>query len=1125
MLSNMTNTNDHENDPISTDRSAAADETKGIDKSNGDSHEQSREEWNEQPDPGKKEKEHSYESKNPSQQLSVLNRDLLDKSPIPMIVLRTGKVELINSAGMRMFGAENLDEVFDKPLAEFIEPDHYKSIEEKLALFDPLAMKAFSSETRLVRPDGSTIDALISALPHLYEGEPAIQLIICDVTSRAMIKIAETSRDAAKAESNLYQKRLIEAEEARESAESRNLDLLLQVRNLEESLESAEADAQSAQAQLEAFQANTHGLQSRLDAALANAKGMKKRMEVAQANARTAQDKMKKLQSNTQGLQDRVEAAEVRAQNLQEKMDTTQANAKSMQEQVDSGKKSIQSMKERMDAAIRAFQATKKENKELKEKLNERSQVAETSEAEMASLKERLEEALQAKAKAEKSKSIISNQLSKFEMNRDVARAESIRFQNQLKEAENGKATAEKKLDSLEKRAKEAEELMISADEERQEIEEKYKASEEARLGADSEIRGLRERCDRAEKEKEAAASERAAMQEKMKVAEGARRAVESECKELKEKLEKAGETAKERNQVLEKSLEESEERMAAAEAERDELRKKLEAAEESRKKAVEEKDALKERFEEAEKEKDSVSSGTEELQEELKEAEAERGKLREKLEKTVEKAESANKILEERLKEVEGLRTHLEKEREELETKVKALEEEKTALQDKLDATPIAQPAPAPATEVKVVKPQDAPADRTEEKPAVEAMEPSPLKPPVEEKQETAEAEALEDKKKEGEKKEEEEKKAEKIPVAPVAQAMIPAGPEPAPPSRPQAVAGGKKEKDGIFYLRPMLDRVCERIRPVAQEKGLELTHAVNADVPEAWRGDAMPVQQILIAIAENAVKFTEQGEVKLHVASENRDGPMVRLHFFIKDTGMGMSETDRQAINAFFDETQEAPEGATKTVGMGMTMVKKLLAKMDGNLQVEGEEEKGTIVDVSVLLKAPDVVGTPAQGIPPGYGIRDLDGPESKPEEGEKAPATPAPPLAIDSRLLLVIDETNRQEDLEKLIEGLSLPLDKACGMDETRDALQKNHYGMVFMAVNLFCLGDVAQIIQARQELTTNGLPIVALLDQATDEERNLLLTMGLDRCITRPFDADVVRNLLCELLEQPSQAPVA
>jgi PAS domain-containing protein len=1091
MHSNMTNNHHTDNDPVSAGTKGAAEETNGINKSSLDDHgqvqENQKKEFPEKPDnraeqrPDVKQSDSRNDEPdtpskgtNLSQKMPELNRELLDKSPIPMMVCRTGKVVLINSAGMRLFGAESLEDVFEKPLTDFIEPKHYKAIEDKLSLSDPHALNSFFSETKLLRPNGSNLDAMIAALPHLYEGEPAIQLIICDVTSRAMIKIAETSRDAAKAESNLYQKRLIEAEEARESAETRNLDLLLQVRSLEESLQSAETDAQAAQAKVEALQGNTVGLQSRLDAALANSQGMKKRMETAQINARNAQEQLRKLQANAQSMQERADSAEANAKSMQEKMETAQGNAKSMQEQLDSVETSTQAMKERMEAAIRAFQATKKENKDLKEKLNEADQLAETSKSETASMKERLDEAVEARKKAETERSRIARNLQKFEMARDQARAESMRLQNNLKEAEIARETAQAEKSSLESRAKKAEELLVAAEEERKQFEEKFKAAEETRQSAEKENTELRGKFEEAEKQKVAAESDRTAAEQKLKVVEGARQAVESECAELRGKLEKVGEEAESMNRSLESRVKEAEERVAAAEKERGAVEEKLKAAEEG-------KQELQDKLGEAEKGKEVAESKAAEMQEKLKAAE---------------EAKSEHQALKERLKEAEEHITVAETVREEMAKKLQATEKTRESA-DKEQPAP--QKKPVKSEPLQVVH---------EPKGILPAKQPIP----GDSKQAAKKGE------------DEEDKEAKKVPLAPLASAVNPnAMPDVAPAGPPQPKADGKKEKDGIFYLRPMLERVCERIKPVAEEKGLEMKHGVNADVPEAWRGDAMPLQQILIALTDNAVKFTEKGEVTLQVISEGREGDLVRLHFFIQDTGMGMSEADCNAINAFFNENQQAPEGASKAVGMGMTMVKKLLAKLDGTLQVEGKENQGTKVDVSVTLKAPENVQAVGQGIPPGYGLRELGSPAAQSAQ-EAAPA-PAPAGPATSRLLLVIDETNPQEDLESMVAGFSLPLDKAAGMDETREALQKNHYGLVFMAVNLFCLGDVAQMIQARQELTTNGLPIIALLDQATDEEKKLLLTMGLDRCVIRPFDAEAVGKLLKEFLPEACPAPVA
>jgi DNA-binding response OmpR family regulator len=119
-------------------------------------------------------------------------------------------------------------------------------------------------------------------------------------------------------------------------------------------------------------------------------------------------------------------------------------------------------------------------------------------------------------------------------------------------------------------------------------------------------------------------------------------------------------------------------------------------------------------------------------------------------------------------------------------------------------------------------------------------------------------------------------------------------------------------------------------------------------------------------------------------------------------------------------------------------------------------------------------------------------------------------------------VEDELNYQEDLVNLIEGFGIPLDKAKNTQEAQEALGRGRYDIVFMAVNLFALGDVAEILKTREDLKQINLPIIAVVDRPSKEEKGILLAMGLNRCFTRPFNEEEMQSIIEEYL--PHEASI-
>jgi len=188
----------------------------------------------------------------------------------------------------------------------------------------------------------------------------------------------------------------------------------------------------------------------------------------------------------------------------------------------------------------------------------------------------------------------------------------------------------------------------------------------------------------------------------------------------------------------------------------------------------------------------------------------------------------------------------------------------------------------------------------------------------------------------------------------------------------------------------------------------------------------------------------------------------------------------------------------------------------------RLESEENKGSIFRLSVPLKA--VAGAPVmESIMPSetFGLRDLDGmgPEAdgKSEAGDKAGKEP-----VESRLLMVEDELNPLKELLDMMEGFGIPLDRAKNVHEGQDAIRHRRYSLVFMTVNLFSLGDVAEVLQLRTDLGFGDMPIIGLLDQPTSEEEKILLSMGLNRCMAGPYDEETMRGVVREFVPDEESA---
>jgi two-component system sensor histidine kinase/response regulator len=145
-------------------------------------------------------------------------------------------------------------------------------------------------------------------------------------------------------------------------------------------------------------------------------------------------------------------------------------------------------------------------------------------------------------------------------------------------------------------------------------------------------------------------------------------------------------------------------------------------------------------------------------------------------------------------------------------------------------------------------------------------------------------------------------------------------------------------------FRLEDVLDNVANMIVIKAEEKNLELLFSVQQDVPTALVGDALRLSQILINLGSNAVKFTEQGEVLIGAETVTLDGEHAELHFWIRDSGIGMTPQQCEKLFQSFTQADSSTTRKYGGTGLGLAISKHLIEKMEGRIWVESEYGKGT-------------------------------------------------------------------------------------------------------------------------------------------------------------------------------------
>jgi CheY-like chemotaxis protein/anti-sigma regulatory factor (Ser/Thr protein kinase) len=280
------------------------------------------------------------------------------------------------------------------------------------------------------------------------------------------------------------------------------------------------------------------------------------------------------------------------------------------------------------------------------------------------------------------------------------------------------------------------------------------------------------------------------------------------------------------------------------------------------------------------------------------------------------------------------------------------------------------------------------------------------------------------------------------------------------------------------------------------AQRKGLDLTTHIAPEVGDELVGDPARLRQVLVNLVGNAIKFTEQGRVSIDVVRP-RDVAMIDcVEFRVRDTGVGI---DDQRLEQLFSPFSQADTSTTRThggTGLGLTIAKRLVELMGGELAATGTPGRGSTFVFSVPL-ARSERAVPADGC--------TLGPDAA------APSAAALPSALS--VLVVEDDAMNRIVTCHMLARLGLDADIAHDGLEAVALATSESYDVILMDVQMPNLDGVGAMRRIRDQLPEDEHPqIVALTANAVEGDRERYLADGMDAYLSKPLRLQELRVAL-------------
>ena len=181
--------------------------------------------------------------------------------------------------------------------------------------------------------------------------------------------------------------------------------------------------------------------------------------------------------------------------------------------------------------------------------------------------------------------------------------------------------------------------------------------------------------------------------------------------------------------------------------------------------------------------------------------------------------------------------------------------------------------------------------------------------------------------------------------------------------------IEAGKLDLDPVpFSLRDCIEDLMKEMSVRAQVKGLELTYHVATDVPDTLVGDTGRLRQVLVNLIGNSLKFTERGEVAVHVTIITLSATEARLHFAVRDSGIGIAPEKIAVVFRPFEQADNTTTRRFGGTGLGLTISAKLVALMNGTIKVDSQVGHGSTFHFDASFGLSDVKARrkPCRGLP---------------------------------------------------------------------------------------------------------------------------------------------------------------
>lgn len=303
-------------------------------------------------------------------------------------------------------------------------------------------------------------------------------------------------------------------------------------------------------------------------------------------------------------------------------------------------------------------------------------------------------------------------------------------------------------------------------------------------------------------------------------------------------------------------------------------------------------------------------------------------------------------------------------------------------------------------------------------------------------------------------------------------------------------------------FDLHKLINGVVMLMSGHASEKGIYLKGEIAPSVPQYIKGDPTRLRQVITNLVNNAIKFTENGGVRIVLNREtNEDSAqnLASIRLDVVDTGIGISEEGKEKLFKPFEQAESSTTRKYGGTGLGLTICQRLIEAMNSEIYVESLEGRGSTFGAVIDFETSSSAAV---------------------EDSAPAPSKTGKENGPSQTVLIVEDNDMNRRVLNGLLEKYGHKADMASSAEEALKKLEQRLYDLVLTDINMDGMSglEMAEKIRAHNNPAISGLPIIALTGNTHPDEIEKIHEAGIEGYLSKPVNPEQLAETIKTVTER-------